>query len=363
MKVKKQAKRTVYNYAKGDFNSLRATLRCLPLLEIIDSEHDVDTAWAKWKGVFLTAVDSHIPKSTVKSSYRPPYVTQDIIDELNKKETLRKRANCSNAPQLWERFRELRRKIKRLLRLKKREYISKLASIVKEKPKDFWRSFKSKTTGSPLPDSMFLNDQQISSAEGKADAFNRYFASMFRPDIPNDHQLPSTTNTQNVLESISVSTEDVNSVLSTLSTDKATGPDEISARLLKECANEIAPSLTALFNKSLSLGKVPQEWKEANVTPIHKKEDIRDVRNYRPISLLSLVSKLLERVIHIHVSEFVHSSLNEQQHGFRKRRSCTTQLLGVFHDVGKALMDSGKEADLIYLDFSKAFDSVSHKKL
>ena len=165
-----------------------------------------------------------------------------------------------------------------------------------------------------------------------------------------------------MLESISVSTEDVNSVLSTLSTDKATGPDEISARLLKECENEIAPSLTALFNKSLSLGKVPQEWKEANVTPIHKKEDIRDVRNYRPISLLSLVSKLLERVIHIHVSEFVHSSLNEQQHGFRKRRSCTTQLLGVFHDVGKAL-DCGKEADLINLDFSKAFDSVLHKKL
>ena len=141
MKVKKQAKRTVYNYAKGDFNSLRATLRFLPLLEIIDSEHDVDTAWAKWKGVFLTAVDSHIPKSTVKSSYRPPYVTQDIIHELNKKETLRKRAKCSNSP----------------LRLKKREYISKLASTVKEKPKDFWRFFKSKTAGSPLPDTMFLN--------------------------------------------------------------------------------------------------------------------------------------------------------------------------------------------------------------
>ena len=90
MKVKKQAKRTVYNYAKGDFNSLRATLRCLPLLEIIDSEHDVDTAWEKWKGVSLTAVDSHITKSTVKSSYRPPYATQNIIHELNKKETLKK---------------------------------------------------------------------------------------------------------------------------------------------------------------------------------------------------------------------------------------------------------------------------------
>ena len=133
MKVKKQAKRTVHNYAKGDFNSLRATLRCLPLLEIIDSEYNVDTAWAKWKGVFFTAVDSHIPKSTVKSSYRPPNFTQDIIHELNKKETLRKRAKGSNSPQLRERFRELRRKIKRLLKLKKCEYISKLASVRSER--------------------------------------------------------------------------------------------------------------------------------------------------------------------------------------------------------------------------------------
>ena len=165
------------------------------------------------------------------------------------------------------------------------------------------------------------------------------------------------------LESISVSTEEVYSyLLSNLSTDKATGPDEISAKLLKECSNEIAPSMTALFNKSLSLGKVPQEWKEANVVPIPKKGNIHEVSNYRPISLLSLVSKFLEQVVNIHVSEFVQSSPNNLQHGFRKRRSCITQLLGVFHDVGKAL-DSGKEADMIYLDFSKAFDSVSHRNL
>ena len=248
-----------------------------------------------------------------------------------------------------------------MLRLKKREYISKLASTVKKTPRTSGDSSSLRQLALLFPTlgSLTISTSPLQKKNRYFD--NRYFASIFRPDIPNNHQLPSTTNTQNVLESISVSTEDVNSVLSTLSTDIATGPDEISARLLKECANEIAPSLTALFNKSLSLGKVPQEWKAANVTLIHKKEDIRDVLNYRPISLLFLVSKLLERVIHIHVSAFVHSSLNEQQHGFRKRRSCTAQLLGVFHDVGKAL-DSGKEANLIYLDFSKAFDSVSHKK-
>ena len=132
--------------------------------------------------------------------------------------------------------------------------------------------------------------------------------------------------------------------------------------MLKECSNEISPSLTALLNKSLTLGKVPQEWKEANVVPVPKKGDIHVVSNYRPISLLSLISKLLEQIVHVHVSEFVESSLSNLQHGFRKRRSCVTQLLGVLHDVGKAL-DSGHETDMIYLDYSKAFDSVSHQNL
>ena len=229
--------------------------------------------------------------------------------------------------------------------------------------KEFWKFFCSKTTRSSLPDTLVYNDKQFTSSEGKADAFNRFFASIFHPLDPySDSSSPPPDHSQNILESITVSTSDVNCLISSLPADKASGPDGISVRLLKECADEISPSLTALFNMSLSQGKVPQKWKEANVVPVFKKGDVHDVSNYRPISLLSIVSKLLDRVIHIHVSEFVKPSLSDFQHGFRKKRSCSTQLLGVFHDIGEAL-DSGKEADMIYLDFSKAFDSVPHPKL
>ena len=352
----------VYNYSKGDFNSLRTTLRCLPLLDIVENEHDVNTAWTKWKDAFLSAVDNFIPKSKMKSSYKPPYITHDIIHSLNKKAALRKRAKLTNSSELWERFRQLRRNIKSLIRSKKRDYIAKLGSVVKEKPKEFWRFFKAKTTGCSLPDTMQHNDQDITTAEDKAEAFNSYFASNFRPDSPISRSCSPSISIQSNLEFISVSSEDVSALLSSLKIDKATGPDEIPAMLLKECSNEIAPSLTALFNMSLSLGKVPQEWKEANVIPVPKKGDLHLVTNYRPISLLSLISKTLEKVVNMHVSNFVKPSLNKVQHGFCRKRSCTTQLLSVYHDVGKAL-DSGNEADMIYLDFSKAFDSVSHRKL
>ena len=90
--------------------------------------------------------------------------------------------------------------------------------------------------------------------------------------------------------------------------------------------------------------------------------DAHEVINYRPVSLLSLVSKILERVLFSRISDFATNNLHDLQHGFRPKRSCVTQLLQVLHELGRAL-DTGKEIDVIYLDFSKAFDSVSHNKL
>ncbi|CAB4029272.1 Hypothetical predicted protein, partial [Paramuricea clavata] len=166
----------------------------------------------------------------------------------------------------------------------------------------------------------------------------------------------------NFLDSITVSEFEVQSLLSSLSPSKATGPDGIPAYLLKRCSEVIAPSLTVIFELSLQQGVFPSEWKSANVVPIPKKGDAHEVTNYRPVSLLSQVSKVLERLIFRQVSSFIKDSLYDIQHGFRCNRSCVTQLLNVFHDLGRAL-DSGNEIDLLYLDFAKAFDSVSHSKL
>ena len=151
-------------------------------------------------------------------------------------------------------------------------------------------------------------------------------------------------------------------LLSGLCTTKATGPDGISATLLRECATELAPSLTELFAMSLAHGKVPSEWKRANVVPVPKNDDPSENNNYRPISLLCIISKVLEHIVHRQVYEFIKPSLYDLQHGFRPNRSCITQLLEVLQDIGKNL-DSEKTTDVVYLDFSKAFDSVSHPNL
>ena len=133
---------------------------------------------------------------------------------------------------------------------------------------------------------------------------------------------------------------------------------------MREASSSIVPSLTRLFNSSLALGKLPCEWKNANVSPIFKKGDKELVCNYRPISLTCLLVKVLEKLVASHISSFINSKnlLSDHQFGFRTGSSCTSQLIHIFHSWASAL-DSGKLTDVVFLDFAKAFDSVSHKHL
>ena len=151
-------------------------------------------------------------------------------------------------------------------------------------------------------------------------------------------------------------------ILDHLDENKATGPDDISGRILKECARELTPSITKLCNISLSLGIFPQSWKLANIVPVYKKGDRDLCDNYRPISLLSVISKVLERAVVNNIYNTVLPKLSLLQHGFLRGRSTVTQLLSVFHEVNLNL-DSSGQTDIIFLDFSKAFDSVPHNLL
>ena len=151
----------------------------------------------------------------------------------------------------------------------------------------------------------------------------------------------------------------VQTALEALEVGKATGPDEIPAKLLKETALVIAPSLYKIFNKSLQLGSLPRDWKLTNVVNVHKKGAKVHVENYRPISLLPMVFKVLERCVLNGIKAYLYQVISSLQHGFCTGRSCVTNLLEAFDYTG-SLSDNGSQVDTIHLDMSKAFDKVSH---
>ena len=153
-------------------------------------------------------------------------------------------------------------------------------------------------------------------------------------------------------------------MLKSLDTTKATGPDGISPKLLYEAGYSIVPSLTKLFNLCLTNSKFPSMWKLANVLPLRKKGDASDFNNYRPVSLLSCTSKLLERIVFKHVFNYIRDNniLTPHQSGFQPGDSTTHQLSYLYHVFCQAL-DSKKDVRIVFCDISKAFDRVWHKGL
>ena len=108
--------------------------------------------------------------------------------------------------------------------------------------------------------------------------------------------------------------------------------------------------------------QIPVEWKLANIISIHKQGNKNHVKNYRPVSLLSIVSKTLQRCILNHISQHIQSNIHSTQFGFVSGRSCATQLLSILNIVGKNL-DNGLQTDIVFMDITKAFDTVGHSKM
>ena len=197
----------------------------------------------------------------------------------------------------------------------------------------------------------------------KAEILNRQFKSVFTqedksniPKLPGPHYTP--------IANLDITTTGVDRLLAKLDPNKASGPDNISCRILKELAVELAPALTAIFNQSIDSGSLPTEWTKANVTPIYKKGNKNQAENYRPVSLTCVACKVLEHIIcsqmHKHLEQ--HDMLTSLQHGLRSRRSCETQLLVTLFDL-LSLRDTKVQVNVLVLDFSKAFDTVPRDRL
>ena len=197
----------------------------------------------------------------------------------------------------------------------------------------------------------------------KAKLLNQQFTSVFIREDEKDN-IKDMGNPHPPMSPIIVTCSGLLKLLSELDIHRATGPDEVSPRLLKELAFEPAPVFTLLFQSSLDQGVIPDDWRREDVTPIYKKGDRSRPENYRPISLTSISCKLLEHIVCSSVMTHLETNniLSNRQHGFRKSRSCETQLILAIQDLAKGI-DDREQHDVILIDFSKAFDTVPHARL
>ena len=200
-----------------------------------------------------------------------------------------------------------------------------------------------------------------------AEDLNGYFSSVFiKEDISSlpvaDAKFQGAKS--DYLGPLVVTPELVAKKIKAMKDNKSPGVDGIPPKLLMETVEQISIPLARVFNLSLKEGVVPFEWKEANIIPLFKKGLRNKSENYRPVSLTSVICKLLERLIKDHMVDFLvkHKLLNSSQHGFLKARSCLTNMLCFLEEITKWI-DVGSPVDIIYLDFQKAFDKVPHQRL
>ena len=335
----------------------------------------VEEIWSNIKQTLDNLRSDFVPKSTI--SGKPTWnkknsvpLGQPVRDLIRRKQACHRRWMSSKSKDNQSsrvEYNKVRNAVKRLIRKAKKSYEKNLSAKSKENPKAVWgyirQKMKTKTGVAPLLADNNDKDSTTFDDKEKADILQKQFASVFTREP--DGNIPTMeARTTNKIGSLKVTPDAVKKLIKKLKINKSVGPDGIHPRLLIELCDIISAPLAMLMNKTLEEGRIPGDWSNAFISAIFKKGARNRAENYRPISLTSIVCKLMESLIKEHVLNHIieNNLISPKQFGFISGRSTVTQLL---HYLDKCIdtMVNGGVTDAIYLDFAKAFDTVPHQRL
>ena len=355
-------KHTVWNFRQANFDEMRMALKGIKWREIMI--HDMETDWNAFKTTLTDLCDKFIPKKTVNEIKQPPWLKRDLLRLVRQKRAAWRAYTVSKKDADLQIFKAIQKKVKKLIKNAKHNYEKEISRNAKTNPKLFYsylsKKKKSRIQVGPLKDEA---GDLCYDSKGMAEAFNKHYTSVFTSEDPNLPPDPAPHICQEMAD-IRFTPYMVTEVLRHIKNSSSPGPDEISQRVLKEVAEEVSLPLSLLFNKSMQTGTIPLDWKRANVVPIFKSGSKGEPINYRPISLTSVVVRIMERILKGKILLHLKSNklINPSQHGFLPKRSTSTNLVAYLDYLTKKL-DEGLPVDVLYLDFSKAFDKVPHKRL
>ena len=354
--------RTVYIWKKANIEEMKKDISELSVTVTNSTTNQtVEETWQCIHSALTDTMKRNVPTKTTSTKFHQPWANNLVKRLSRRKNRAWAKAKRTDKDKDWKRFDSLQKECRRASRRAYNKYTSHM--VTKDGHSKLYRFIKSKKNDAHGVSPLKSEGLTHSDPTMKANILNDQFCSVFTKE--NLDQLPHLGESPYpAMPDIQVNVKGVTKLLRQLNPRKAAGPDEIPCRLLVTVADELAPALTHLFQLSLQSGKIPNSWRHALVQPVYKKGDRSTAANYRPISLTSVCCKLLEHVVRSGITNHLESNkiLSNAQHGFRKQRSCESQLLLTIDDLGSAL-DDGGQTDAILLDFSKAFDVVPHKRL
>lgn len=345
---------------------------------------NVNKAWEKFREIFHSSLDKVAPYKEIKVKQKTePWMTSDILDYIRKRDIQLQLYKKSKSKHIYSDYCKLRNKVQKEVKKAKEEYISNKIEENKNNPKKLWQQLKGLGYSSKQKD----NASVVLSVEGQnchdlkeiANVFNNFFttvAAKLVKKLPPCSPCPNVFNVSSSLfkqfyqkvtsdklqiEIHAVDTEFVYKQICHLNSFKSTGIDDISARFIKDAAIVLTKPITYIINLSITSGIVPDELKSARVKPLFKKNSRTEVGNYRPVSILCIISKLLEKSVYKQLESYFikNNLLYEFQSGFRSAYSTDTCLVHLFDHI-KFQTARGLYTGMVMIDLQKAFDTVDH---
>ena len=360
----KQPKRKCYLFSRANWPDLNESLKDLSddIQKMITEGKNINDLWTHFKNTIKEKIDKHIPSRMRGGRPKSPWINRDIKRMLKKKQRLFIQARKTRN---WDNYKHFQRECKKAIRRAEWTHVNNIIEdgLKNKNTKPFWNYIKCRRQDNigiaPLKENATL----FSDSKSKARILIQQFQSVFTPE-DNSPLPPMKQNSYAPIENIKITTAGVTKLLKGINPAKSCGPDSIPNAVLKNCANTLAPALAKIFQISLDSGTLPEDWKKANISSVFKKGDKHQASNYRPVSLTSVCCKILEHVVCRHLMCHLEKNniLTNLNHGFRSGFSCETQLLTTLNDLLQSY-DQGKQIDVAILDFSKAFDTVPHRKL
>ncbi|EYC29531.1 hypothetical protein Y032_0006g3022 [Ancylostoma ceylanicum] len=341
------------DFAKGDYESIIRNLTEIDWVTILSSTSSADECYAKFTRICYDLIQDHIPLVRQRLDKRTYSTLPRSIRYLRSKVGYYYKNINKYGRAVYEKFaRRLKRKLTHLAALEE-EHIANSKNT-----KKFFKYCNAKLKLSVDIPNLKHEGSDIEVDSQKADLFADYFESVYKNPIKTDAKLDITI--ENVLNWVDISSETVYRALCKLPNRCSTSPDDIPYYFLKHAALGLSTPLTVMFNKFLLLGDVPNIWRLGLVRPIHKKGARDKVENYRPVCLTCSISKVMERLICKAMTEFLSANglLSNVQHGFLRRRSTTSALITTI-PVWQREIDRGNFVSACFIDYRKAFDSIS----
>ncbi len=317
-------------------------------------------------------IDKNIPSKTLSNRKKDkPWMTNHIRHLIMERNRMNGVYDRTKRPDHKTIRNQLRALTKNEIKAAKIRYNQGLRETIADKAtsiKKFWSIMK-KLYGNKVKaaiPTLIDNGTYYCTDKEKANLFAEFFASTCTLSEPSEgYALPPLHyKTNERISDVYFDEVDVWNIMSHLNVSKASGPDNISQRFLKECAHSLAAPFCRLFQRSMNDGIFPTAWKISNISPVFKKAVRFLKENYRPVSLLSCISKVMERVVYNTLYQYFkrHGLLSERNSGFKENDCTINQLIHLCNNIYKGL-DKSKDVCLVFLDVSKAFDKVYHKGL